>query len=1463
MNARTLCLASLLLTTTAVAQHLSDVNIRSNSVVKKTSSGNRQVVTADVTSDGPAAGVVLEMRIPGLANPIVVRPGALVKGKNRLLAEIPPVKTCSAGQVRLTAQGKVLYAGKVDLRPPRKWKVFDVQVSHHDLGYADYYHLMRRDVREMGLEMALEYCRRTDSWEKNAQFHWTVETSEPMTKFISSRPRAVLEELAKRIREGRIELGGLHNSVYTEMMGYESMARLFYTPNRTICDLLDIPPSRTALISDVVGFARTLPLYLKEAGVPYFYHGYNETVDGLSPASAEPVFFWRATDGDTSAMPLVRSFPYYSPDRLTKYDLNEISGLLERYEANPRWTARSLVAEDSYDFSLPHFENVEGIRRWNERYANPVIVSATFSMFFDALLKETGRRTINVYDQDAPNAWADEDGSDGKLMGDARLLNFELPSVEKLSTLAFASGGKGYPWLEIWQAYHKLLSYHEHTDGAFSEEDVLPIPFQRDRKAANANYYECEQVMHKALIREAEAFADSARAHAVNQFRHLISTDQDGTVVVFNTLNELRSGVALLETVRGADSVFVDNVSGDTVLSQIMPGGRVMVFASDVPSMGYRTYRRVAGRPGRSDLPGLFADSGVLENEYYRIQMDDSSGAISSIWDKERKVELVDRQAEYRFGEYIYQRIDEPFSRTPTAYHPRRTLRRFFAGPLAAGITTRIRGEGVEWAEQTVMLTRGSRTIDFTVELDKSESGRMLKQATGQNKEALFYALPFNIPGFTIHHELPGGVVEPLAHQFRGSTSNYFGIQHFSDLSNGRYGVTLSSINAPLVEYGSPRPALWLAPSDMESIIRKPEKSHVYLYLMNNMFFTNIPLSQPGRATFRWSIRAHDGDWVAGKAYAFGWETSHPLASFVIEKRGVRLLPAGRHSFLSVDRDNVICSVFKPAEANGRGFILRFFELTGKPSTVRVALNLPANIGSANETNLVETDRDVPIPVEGDNTIRFSISPFGIKTVRVIIETKEQLSPPAVLRARAVSDREIRLAWGSSGKSAVSHYRVYRGTAADFSPALINCVGTVTDTEYTDMPRLRHGGWLDNRLEPNTVYYYRVSAVGHSNDESRASTSVGAKTLTTSERNSVPGKVLGLAATPVSPISSYNYICLLFYTNCEPDVVKYRIYRSEGAGFAPDSSNRLIEIDATQKFTHVTPHGYGSATRELRDYTMMVYPDESARPNRRYYYRVTAVDEGGLEGECSEEVSAISETKRVMFEGDRFFFDSATVDMRPVLDDGSQIRYTTDGSEPGPGSTLYWSPVTITAPTRFRAALFYPGQVISKITGQADFRRSLYPPPRYLQPYSDKWPGQGPLNMVDGAHGHVYFDSYFQGFEFNDMDIVVDLGGKKEISRISVTMLQDIRSWIFLPLSVEFSVSHDGANFEKVGEIETVNENEKKDGSYVKDYALNLDRRSVNFVRVRARNIRMCPPWHIGYELKGKAWVFADEIVVQ
>ena len=78
---------------------------------------------------------------------------------------------------------------------------------------------------------------------------------------------------------------------------------------------------------------------------------------------------------------------------------------------------------------------------------------------------------------------------------------------------------------------------------------------------------------------------------------------------------------------------------------------------------------------------------------------------------------------------------------------------------------------------------------------------------------------------------------------------------------------------------------------------------------------------------------------------------------------------------------------------------------------------------------------------------------------------------------------------------AISHFHVYRGTTPDFTPGLLNLIQRPTATRCVDRPQLHNGGWINNRVEPDTTYYYRVSAVDRWNNEGSASPAVSAATM--------------------------------------------------------------------------------------------------------------------------------------------------------------------------------------------------------------------------------------------------------------------------------------------------------------------------------------------------------------------------------
>jgi alpha-mannosidase len=88
-------------------------------------------------------------------------------------------------------------------------------------------------------------------------------------------------------------------------------------------------------------------------------------------------------------------------------------------------------------------------------------------------------------------------------------------------------------------------------------------------------------------------------------------------------------------------------------------------------------------------------------------------------------------------------------------------------------------------------------------------------------------------------------------------------------------------------------------------------------------------------------------------------------------------------SFVHCSADNVIITAFKQCEDDD-SLILRFYEIHGK--TGEVSFQFSLNILQVNETDLLERDlENSQIKIE-DNAFTVHISPFEIKTIRIIRE---------------------------------------------------------------------------------------------------------------------------------------------------------------------------------------------------------------------------------------------------------------------------------------------------------------------------------------------------------------------------------------------------------------------------------------------------------------------------------------------
>ena len=146
--------------------------------------------------------------------------------------------------------------------------------------------------------------------------------------------------------------------------------------------------------------------------------------------------------------------------------------------------------------------------------------------------------------------------------------------------------------------------------------------------------------------------------------------------------------------------------------------------------------------------------------------------------------------------------------------------------------------------------------------------------------------------------------------------------------------------------------------------------------------------------------------------------------------------------------------------------------------------------------------------------------------------------------------------------------------------------------------------------------------------------------------------------------------------------------------------------------------------------------------------------------------------------------------------------------------------------------------------------------------YSNQYNAGGDDALIDGLHGpNSYPTGFWQGYQGQNFEAVVDLGLLKKVSKVSIGSIQEIKSWIWFPKDVEFFASKDGLSFKSIGFLNNdypINQY----GSFLKDFEVVLDQPiATRFLKIKATNFGKCPEWHLGYG--GDTWLFFDEVVIE
>ncbi len=862
-------------------------SLAAEEALRRDVAGNWRPVVLEIVHLGPPAEVTLA---PSFAPKQRL---SLRLGLNRIVLHHPPVSKPGTARVRIT--GAVEYALECPIGPVRPWTVHLVQHVHTDIGYTrPQTEILPEHLRY--IDYALDYCDLTDDDPDDARFRWTCEAAWPVARYLRDRPPEQVERLRRRVAEGRIEITAMFANLSELLDERGCLASLEPLGVIRENDL----PVRAAMQDDVNGIAWCYADLLPRLGVDVLVmgeHGHR----ALIPFDVPTLFWWEAPSG--SRLLAWRPDHYHTGNFWGVH-----TGRIETVE--PALFAYLRGLEDRgypYDevavqYSGTWLDNAppgtaacDLIRSWNERYAWPHLRSATVSELPRLLASRRGQE-LGVYRRAWPDWWADGIGSAPREAAAVRGAQADLHAVEVLFCMAALLGALPPSDVtdRIRAAWERLVFYGEHTYGA-AESVRDPLAANSQVQWAEKSACAWEAVKEIALLREA----------ALGLLQANFPRTAAPVLVAVNPLAHARSGLA---------EVFVDHAllppdrpfrvlddSGAEVPVQAVrrgPEGTVWgLWAAAVPAFGWRAYRvEVGTAPAATPVPS--GGGKVLENGFYRLEVDPDSGAVVHLLDKDLGLDLVDPQAEWGFGQLVHERLGnrwqlerhrlDDFTR---AALPVQRVEVGTSGPIWRSL--RIHGGGGPCTQEGFELE-----IRLFATVKRIEFRYRLRKARNLDPEGLYAAFPLHLPGARVRYEVPGGVVDPERDLLPRTSSDWQAVQGFVAAEGEAGRVLVSSPEALLWQFGG---------LQLGRFAETPEvgRPHLYAWLFNNYWVTNFLGSEEG--DLEWSFVLTSGPPGDGAdAIRFGRETLHPLVTRALPpSREARTLPPPR-SLLAFSAPDVI-----------------------------------------------------------------------------------------------------------------------------------------------------------------------------------------------------------------------------------------------------------------------------------------------------------------------------------------------------------------------------------------------------------------------------------------------------------------------------------------------------------------------------------------------------------------------------
>ncbi len=773
------------------------------------------------------------------------------------------------------------------------------------------------------------------------------------------------------------------------MASGESLCRHILYSKRWLHENLGLPFDKVQIdwLPDTFGHPWSLPSILSRGGIKYYYR--------CRPESGPWLNQWQGPDG--SRVLSFRDKGWYNAEitaeLLTKHfiDYEHENGLKDFL-----WVYG--VGDHGGGVTKGHLVAARELDSWP---VFPKVKLSSIETYFKAI--EPFASELPVQDADTNSVFEGCYTSQSRIKRVNRLAEAIIPEAETISVQANALVGFDYPTEQLHTAWEHALfnQFHDILAGS-SGHDAMEeacVRFQQiEAITGSIKTRALRKIASRINTARATGYsapANTPEAYASNFGRGAgdvrlpgkVSTCCPGMLdveplVVFNTLPYARSEMVMMK-VWGRDwpqdrLVVVDDqgyeTPGQVVGTSFDVGHQainVLFPASDIPAMGYRTYNLRVGEKAVSGEGVAIPAPNQMENEFYRLDIDPSTGGIKHLIDKSTGCDLVPVNGllgvlelyreephimtAWDIGTIAEKRVlnegiavdetDLRDSRVGDSLGMVYSVRQRELGPQRVDYRTLHKINNSRVITE-VSLSAGSPTVQISVTADWREIG-----SADVGVPMLKLALPLNVsePKFTT--EIPFGS------QNRPTDGKEVPAQRWVDLSSSECGATL--IND--CKYGF-----------------SADRNTIRATLLRSTYDPDA-FPELGRHEMRFGLIPHAGPCETAKATRLAEAWNQPLCVVGTDIHEGDL--PSSFSAIEVLSHNISISALKRSEEH-HGIILRLYETAGKETTAQVRLNCIATSGSScTEVDLLEQPlANSSARIDGD-VLMVDLPAHGIATV--------------------------------------------------------------------------------------------------------------------------------------------------------------------------------------------------------------------------------------------------------------------------------------------------------------------------------------------------------------------------------------------------------------------------------------------------------------------------------------------------